>query len=189
MSEEKNYFKYLKTRSSLANLYRKYYLYPIISKHLKGKLLDVGCGIGDFLKFRNNTIGIDIDENMVNFCKSEGLEVVLFDNGKIPFSDNLFDGVIIDNVLEHIEDPTSLLLEVTRVIKNNGLIVIGVPGIKGYASDSDHKIFYNDEILKNLFNKFNFQEKASFYAPLFKSKIFSSIFRQYCIYKTVEVRK
>ena len=57
-----NYFaytSYLRKRSLLGYLYRKFWLYPGLSKFINGKCIDIGCGIGDFLSF-NNGIGFSI---------------------------------------------------------------------------------------------------------------------------------
>src|ERR1700744_355823 len=172
MTDSKSYHSYLLTRSTFALYYRNLYLYPKISRNLTGEVLDVGCGIGDFLRFRKNTVGTDINESIVDYCKEQGLNVVLFENGKLAFDDNSFDGVILDNVLEHITDPTTLLTEINRVLRNGGKFIIGVPGIKGYATDPDHKIYYDDENLSSV-EKYGFKGVKSFYAPLFKSTFLS----------------
>lgn len=182
------YHDYLMTRSKRALYYRNSYLYPKINRNLKGSVLDIGCGIGDFLKFRKNTVGIDINESCVAYCKSQGLNAVSFENEKIDFRDSCFDGAVLDNVLEHIEEPGMLLSEVRRVLKNDGIFIIGVPGIKGFQLDPDHKCFYDDQKLSSL-EKFGFKESKSFYTPLFKSKWLSERIRQYCIYKVFKCVK
>ena len=62
------YFKYLSKRSILGVLYRRYRLYPMLCRYLKGNVLDYGCGIGDFLKYHENSIGIDITIGMFKRC-------------------------------------------------------------------------------------------------------------------------
>lgn len=183
MSSSESYYSYLLTRSVLARYYRFFYLYPRINKNFRGLILDIGCGIGDFLRFRKNTIGIDINESIVEHCKNDGLNVVLFENGRIPFIDNYFDGVILDNVLEHIEDSSVIFLEIKRVVKKKSTLVIGVPGIRGYFEDNDHKIFYNEKKLNSLASEFGFTELKSFHVPFFKSSWLSRYLRQYCIYQ------
>ena len=48
-----------------------------------------------------------------------------------------------DNVLEHIAAPEALVHEIRRVLVTNGLIIILVPGRKGYTKDNDHKKYYD----------------------------------------------
>jgi len=178
---EKAYFEYLKKRSFLAKIYRNYYLYPKIQKYCSKNFLDLGCGIGDFLSFMKSGKGIDINAYCVSYCKNLGLEVDLMKNNKIKFSNNTFDSILLDNVLEHIEDPNLLLTEIRRVIKKNSNLIIGVPGLKGYKADTDHKVFYSKEKLKNLIEKYNFIEFHSFYVPI-NSIFFENKLTQFCLY-------
>ena len=47
--------------------------------------------------------------------------------------------MVLDNVIEHIQDPMPLLKECKRVLASKGNIIIGVPLEKGYERDPDHK--------------------------------------------------
>ena len=176
------YFAYLKKRSTLGALYRRYLLYPKLNQYLHGRTLDVGCGLGDMLLFRNNTVGVDINQLNVQYCTSMGLDVYLMERDVLPFPDLSFDSVLLDNVLEHIEKPDDLLREIRRVLKPGGNLMIGVPGILGMQSDLDHKVFYSEETLESLANKMSFKVEHIFYAPLWRSHFLSQIIRQYCIY-------
>ena len=72
-------------------------------------VLDIGCGRGEFLEtMRKHGIGargVDIDETMVDYCRSKDLEVELQDAsnyiGKL--EDASLDGIFIDQVVEHLE--------------------------------------------------------------------------------------
>lgn len=176
------YFNYLTKRSLIGKYYRTYFLYPRLNRYLKGRLLDVGCGIGDMLSYRKNTIGLDVNPLNVDFCKNRELEVYVMEPNVIPFGHETFDTVLLDNVLEHIEKPSLLLKEIRRVLKPDGILLIGVPGIKGYQSDDDHKVFYDEKKLYALALKNRFNVNHFFYTPLIKSKFLSKHLRQYCIY-------
>lgn len=142
------YFEYLTRRSRLGALYREYWLYPRLARRLSGKALDVGCGIGDMLMHRENTVGVDINPHTVAFCNSRGARAVLMQSDKLPFASGEFDSVLMDNVLEHIADPERLLSEVHRVLRPQGRLLVGVPGVRGWASDLDHKIYYDEDSLR-----------------------------------------
>ena len=176
------YFEYLTRRSFLGDLYRRYVLYPRLNLHLKGKVLDVGCGIGDMLSYRQNTVGLDVNPLNVDFCQKRQLEAYVMKPDIIPFRDETFDSALLDNVLEHIEKPSLLFKEMRRVLKPDGILLIGVPGIKGYKSDDDHKVFYDEKKLHALAKKNRFNVNHFFYTPLIKSKFLSKHLRQYCIY-------
>ena len=127
------YHEFLQNRTLKSKFYREYWLYPALCRHLKGRTLDVGPGIGDFVKFRPNTVGVDINPDNVAFCSNErGLDVRLMEIDKLPFENSEFDSVNLDNVLEHIEEPIPLLDEIDRVLKTEGVFLIGVPGIHGF---------------------------------------------------------
>ena len=182
MTDHQQYSSYLTKRSWIGSLYRNLILYPRLCRYLKFKTLDVGCGIGDMLKFRSNTIGVDVNPFNVEICIDRGLQAQVMDVDLLPFTEGSFDSVLLDNVLEHIEFPDVLLQEIHRVLVDGGQLIIGVPGIKGQKSDPDHVVFYDEPTLMNLAANNNFIIKKFFYMPLFKSQWLSIKVRQYCIY-------
>ena len=105
MTAAEVYGEYLMRRSRLSGVYRRYFLYPRICHRLHGRTVDVGCGIGDFLQFRPNTIGVDINAHTVAYCKARGLDARLMEPDVLPFEDGSFDSALMDNWLEHIAKP------------------------------------------------------------------------------------
>lgn len=182
MYENEKYSDYLKTRTIFGWAYRKFWLYPSISRLLKGRLLDVGCGIGDMLAYRPGSVGADVNKSNVNFCKSLGFEVYDMPYDNLPFPDSTFDSVLLDNVIEHISNPIPLLTQIKRVMRKDGFLVIGVPGICGQISDLDHKIYYDEDKLRALAFENGFVIKSFKYTPLIKSSFLSKTLKQYCIY-------
>lgn len=180
-NDHKDYFNYLNQRSFLGKIYRNFYLYPKVNRYMHGKVLDVGCGIGDFLEYRKNSAGLDINPHNVEFCKQKNLEAYLIEKEKFPFPDQSFDSVILDNVLEHLTNPQPTLSEIYRVLKQNGRLVVAVPGKKGYQADSDHKIFYDEEKLIQEVEKYQFKYKIAYHLPI-KSDYLSQILKRYVIY-------
>ena len=96
-----------------------------------GKILDVGCGVGQVVKrLRDGNIeafGVDVSEpnirqaNLhIGFCN-------LYDGISIPFGENTFDAVGAFNVLEHVDEPEAFIAELIRVLKPNGRLVISSP--------------------------------------------------------------
>lgn len=179
-----DYFAYLKTRSKVADIYRKLIMYPSINKALKGRVLDVGCGIGDFLAFRgNNTVGLDINILNVNYCKNNGQEAYLIEGNQYPLTEQSFDSAILDNVLEHLTEPEITIKEISRILKPKGVLVIGVPGKKGYTMDKDHKKFYEEKEMNELLSQHHFSNIGFKYMPCFiKSDLLSKSISQYVIY-------
>lgn len=175
------YFEYLKNRSRIGLLYRNFWLYPRICDYFTGRVLDVGCGIGDFVKFRKQTTGTDINPQIIKFCKNQGLDVIQMDTDRLPFLSGEFDGVLLDNVLEHIRFPKSLIEEIYRVLKPSGALLVGVPGRKGYDKDPDHKVYYDQKKLVETISAYGFVNKKIFFMPL-KSNILDILLPQFCLY-------
>lgn len=177
-----SYFAYLRKRSIKSYIYRKFWLYPFLRQHLSGRVLDVGCGTGDFLaSCCPGSIGVDINSLAVEWCRKRGLEAVVMEEGCIPFPDGSFNSVILDNVIEHLHDPMQMLREVCRVLEPGGTLVVGVPGIRGYARDSDHKVFYDEVALVEVMTKAGLERMGLFHMPV-RSGWLKAHMRQYCIY-------
>jgi SAM-dependent methyltransferase len=156
---------------------------------LHGRVLDYGCGIGDFLRFRHKSSGVDINPYSVDYCKSRGLDAQLVKDGMIPHPESSFDSVVMDNVLEHIPSVGvgRVIAEVMRVLRPGGRLLIGVPGIRGYAADADHKCFYTESDVIKLLSTYGASPKHVLHAPL-RSQWASRHMNQYCIYIAFESR-
>ncbi len=182
MTPTEAYAEYLMRRSRVGGLYRRHVLYPRIHRRLDGRTVDVGCGIGDFLRFRPNTVGVDINPRTVAYCQAQGLDARLMEADILPFDDASFDSALLDNVLEHIAAPRALLREVRRVLRPAGLLLVGVPGELGWDSDSDHKVRYDEASLSATLQAADFTPIEILYAPLWRSAWLSRHLRQYCIF-------
>jgi SAM-dependent methyltransferase len=181
IKSHEEYFNHMQTITLKANLYRRFYLYPKLVKFLPNKTLDIGCGLGSFQNFKKNVIGIDINSYCVNYCKSLGHQSFLYKQPPYNFTDCSFDSVLIDNVIEHILDPTNIIQEIYRILTPKGLCVVGVPGKKGFSAHADHKVFYEEKLLKDLMENNGFSTVKLFYAP-FKSDYFNKNLGAYCLY-------
>jgi len=109
-----------------------------LSKKLKKgqKVLNIGVGNGQFELLLANG-GIDIHSLDPNEKSIENIrsKLNLFEKAqvgysqKIPFKDDYFDVVVMTEVLEHLSSDvlTASILDVKRVLKNNGQFLITVP--------------------------------------------------------------
>lgn len=92
-----------------------------------GRWLDVGCGERpyEFLFNVKEYIGIDVEQSGhpsdAKFCD------ILYDGKNIPFSDEYFDGVICTQVIEHVLHNDALLIEMARVLKPGGYLLLTAP--------------------------------------------------------------
>jgi len=114
-----------------------------------GKFLDVGCATGFFIYGIKNhsqweVTGTDFGESAVTFAKEKlGLNAYQGDLAEIHFPDEHFDYVHVNNVLEHVPNPVSLLKECRRIVKRNGIFYLSVPN--GFPDSRDLVDFYAQE--------------------------------------------
>ena len=180
MNNFKNYHKYLLKESISGYFYRRLILYPFLRLITGSEFLDVGCSVGIFLNYGSKkSLGLDVNPFNINLInKSKNKKALLIkENGEFPLRSESFKTVICDQVLEHIEDPTNIIQEISRAVKRNGKIIIGLPMEKGFAADSDHKKFYNIQSIKQkITTNFQFSYQFHFYFPIpfsFAGKYFS----------------
>jgi len=130
-----------------------------LSNKEKGKLLDIGCGNGAFMK-RMISLGwecegIDFDKNAIEACLKEGLNVSLGDLSNQNIQNNSFDVITISHVIEHVDNPFSLLSECYHILKPGGQIVIATPNSNSWLFRSIfHSYWYPLEIPRH-FHIFN----------------------------------
>ena len=163
------------------------FLYHLLNNHLTGKTLDVGCGLGFLFNIRKNSVGVDINSYCVDYCKDNGYEAYFFETANYSFKSETFDSVLFNNVIEHILDPNEILNEIYRVLKPNGLLVVGVPGLKGFKKDPDHKVFYDENNLSETVSKYGFRLKYYFHTP-FKWEYLNKNLNPYSLFGVYEKR-
>ncbi len=99
----------------------------------KGNLLDIGAGTGDFLNVAKqngwHTIGLEPNEKAKNSAINKGISFA--ENSK-DLENNSFDIITMWHVLEHVPDLEFQILELKRLLKPNGVILIAVPNFNSF---------------------------------------------------------
>jgi 2-polyprenyl-3-methyl-5-hydroxy-6-metoxy-1,4-benzoquinol methylase len=105
----------------------------------EGNYLDVGFGLGFHLyiaqKLGYQVYGTELDKDCIDFVQPYILDAQLY-NGDLlsaKYENNQFDIINICHVIEHLIDPNSYLLELNRIVKNEGLIIVSTPNIGALA--------------------------------------------------------
>lgn len=128
--------------------------FDMIKLHPGMKILDVGCGTGNFsIKLARKgckVIGIDISEEMLDIArkkaKQKGLDIEFhnMDIYNLSFQDNSFDAAFSMAAFEFIDRPLTALDEMLRVVKDKGQVLIGT-----ISGDSKWGELYQSEPIKS----------------------------------------
>ncbi len=121
-----------------------------IKKFEEPKLLDIGCGRGEWLehwcKLAPNSLGLEINRNMAQTCKSYGLNILEGDAIETikKIEDNSISVITIFHLIEHLEYNIlmELIKECNRVLNEKGLLIIETPSIDNLVVST--KSFYVD---------------------------------------------
>jgi ubiquinone/menaquinone biosynthesis C-methylase UbiE len=124
----------------------------------KQRVLDVGCGAGQWLFAASRLgaipYGIDLSEKAISVCRSVMPEGTFYVQAAetLPFEDNMFDLVSCLGALEHFVDPQASLKEMVRVAKNNAKFLLLVPNadfptLRLGLYSGTHQVVAKEEVL------------------------------------------
>lgn len=127
-----------------------------LAPKLNGRLLDVGCGRKPYrhLFVASEYIGLEVDtpENRKN------KQADFFYSGvDFPFPGQRFDGIICNQVLEHVFTPDLFLSEIGRVLRPGGQLLLTIPFIWDEHEQPWDYARYTSFGLKNLLEKNGFE--------------------------------
>ncbi len=115
----------------------------LLEEDPKAKLLDCGCGSGEFtLEFAkkigtSKVYGIEIDKKAVGEAKKKGIKVYNEDlNKKLPLRSSFVDVIIANQVIEHLYDTDTFAKEIYRILKPKGYVIVSTPNLASW-----HNIF------------------------------------------------
>ncbi len=98
-------------------------------------LLDVGCGdgcFGELAKSKYKSVyGLDISFKAVQQSLKKGILAQTIDSDDaFPFHNSYFDTVTCLDVIGHVNDPRKTILEMVRVLKENGTLILTPPNMR-----------------------------------------------------------
>lgn len=102
-------------------------------------VLDIGCADGFISSYfiSNNTkvFGLDTSKSNVVKANKRGIKTIVGDaSEELPFSSEIFDIVLMGELIEHIFDPDFLLEEANRILKSDGTLILTFPNLSSLAN-------------------------------------------------------
>ena len=145
--------------SSIANhqldhLINNYFFYS-----LKGlNILDIGSGLCSYYpenvtESKNKYFACDLSDDLKEFLEKRGIKFIQGDmvKDKLVLKKNSFDIIICSHVIEHIEEPSNMLVEINKLLKISGILFLKTPDIKvvkwNFFNDFTHKKPYTKHSL------------------------------------------
>jgi len=117
-------------------------------------LLDGGCSWGYGTRFFRqkceHTYGIDTNEDFIKVAALRYPQIQFQMSGleKMPFQDDYFDVVVLNDVIEHVADEKESLEEVCRVLKEGGSLILTTPhkGLFGFLDPGNYGILLRNHL-------------------------------------------
>lgn len=111
----------------------------MLGQHSPGRLLDIGCGGGRFLKRMQRhgwkVEGVDFDaQATLLVTKKYGIKTFTGDLLSLGIPDESFNAVTMSHCIEHLTNPIEVLNECLRILKPGGVLVITTPNVESRAA-------------------------------------------------------
>jgi SAM-dependent methyltransferase len=106
---------------------------------VRNRLLEIGCSGGGFLRCAKEAgwdcTGVEILPEMARLAREKhGLDVRVGDLFAAGFADGEFDVVYMNEVIEHIVEPIPLMIEVRRVLRAGGVVVVRTGNARSWSA-------------------------------------------------------
>lgn len=106
----------------------------LVSRYIRGDVLDIGCGLGTLIPFLNagqRYVGIEISEEFVAYLNprfpQRKFHNCNVDEEPLELGDERFDTVLLVAVIEHLAHSEKALAEIQKYLRLGGSLIITTP--------------------------------------------------------------
>ncbi|MFQ5714594.1 MAG: cytidylyltransferase domain-containing protein [Candidatus Scalinduaceae bacterium] len=150
-----------------------------------GRILDIGCGMGDLLSGVNNDwekYGVEVSELAAQEAAKYG-NIFVGCLKDAPYKDEFFDLIVMHHAIEHFSNVEDEMVVVRDLLKHNGKLIVGTPDFDGAMArrygekyrllhDKTHISLFSRISLRHFLEDFGFEiEKEVF--PFFETRHFT----------------
>ncbi len=157
----------------------------LINELKVGKILDVGCGLGCLLSGVGDNwekYGVEVSQFAAEHANKWG-EIFCGELKEANYRDDNFDVVVLYHVIEHVEKPVDLLLEIKRILKRGGYLILGTPDFDSGCArrfgenyrllqDKTHINLFTNESMHRFLYEYGFEIEHVRY-PFFETRYFT----------------
>jgi SAM-dependent methyltransferase len=140
------------TEPGIVALHLKRYEFALpycVGKHV----LDAGCGVGYGSAFlgaaARSVVGVDVSGEAIDYARARygggNVEFAVGDLQQLERTDAEFDAVVAFEVIEHLPQPERFVVEVRRVLKPDGVLVVSTPRSEQGSSARPENPFHERE--------------------------------------------
>lgn len=131
-------FKNVEKSTTFSNIVKSYDLDEKI-------VLDIGCSYGEFLAhFGRGSVGLTIAEDEAEYGRVKNLDIRLgnIESENVPIASvERYQAIFANNIFEHLYSPHAFLGKIKNMLKDEGVIIIGVPCVPKIVSLWNFKKF------------------------------------------------
>lgn len=152
-----------------------YFFNKIQPSRPTGKVLDIGCSIGQFLKYSEekgyDALGLELNEHAIEFAnKNYGVKIEKKLLHECNFPNESFDVISMFGVIEHLPKPVDVISDVYRLLKPGGYFIGICPNVQSLVcmilheqsrtfTGRLHLSYFSDDTLRLLAEKVGFKNE------------------------------
>ena len=140
-----------------------------------GKILDIGAGYGFFLEVAKQrgweVYGTELTEETVKACSEKGMNMFKGELPNIEFEDEMFDVIVMIEVIEHVNNPKTYVEHARRMLRKGGMLYLTTPNFNSLLryrlkenynviEYPNHLCYFTNRTLKKLFAEHRFTTKS-----------------------------
>jgi 2-polyprenyl-3-methyl-5-hydroxy-6-metoxy-1,4-benzoquinol methylase len=178
---------YLDEKPLLDDLYKR--MLNTVPSHVSAhRLLDIGCGSGDFIRYANSKGWVAEGVDFANWIeKEQDIKITVGEFPLMDIRDSSFDVITAWAVMEHVRKPSQYFEKIGMLLRPNGKFIFTVPNVASpgmsYSCDEDtprHLWLFTPNAIKEYLEKYGMKLERSIHdGSIYRAYPFGLVRRGY----------